>query len=287
METINIDGKNYSKQQLKIMIDFYNLHHKIDNNDLKELLVQHNITDKDIKGSGKNGSVLKSDRMRVYEQLENVKYTKNVNTSLTEAKCPSVSVGPSLTGIKDVDLLLLKTLPSDKLHKMNINKYNKSLIDEICNDKLKALKITNYQNAYHVALEKGKKEIIKTLLECGKVKPLIPKNLEIDLPYGESTLYDLELYKHKSLKQFAKKFEYNAKYPIIYTGSKLTIHLNDHDDTDAPTITIESPGGLSAAEILYHIAHNLPEDISDIYGDHVYWEGIYNKNGVYYLSLGS
>ncbi len=29
METIDIDGKIYSIQQLKIMIDFYNIHHKI------------------------------------------------------------------------------------------------------------------------------------------------------------------------------------------------------------------------------------------------------------------
>ena len=42
----------------------------ISNMDLKELLLQHNITDKDIKGSGKNRNVLKSDRIKVYTTLQ-------------------------------------------------------------------------------------------------------------------------------------------------------------------------------------------------------------------------
>ena len=40
------------------------------NKDLKELLLQYNITNRDIKGSGKNGGVLKSDREREYLLLQ-------------------------------------------------------------------------------------------------------------------------------------------------------------------------------------------------------------------------
>ncbi len=275
METIDIDGKIYSIQQLKIMIDFYNIHHKISNADLKELLSQYNITDDDIKGSGKHGSVLKSDRYRAYEKLPKQELTYNIQND-----------HKSLTGIEDVDLLLLKTLPSNKLHQMNINQYNKSLIDKICNDKLKALNITHYDTAYKIALREGNKEVIKTLLECRKVKPLMPDKLDIELPYALSTLYELQEHKNKSLQKFAKKFEYKPIAPIIYTGEKLTIHLNRKDD-DGPTITMNTEGGVSAAEILYYIAQNLPDDMSDVYGDHVYWEGIYKKNGIYYLKLGS
>jgi hypothetical protein len=38
------------------------------NQELKEILLQYNITDKDIKGHGKNGTVLKSDRLKVYKK---------------------------------------------------------------------------------------------------------------------------------------------------------------------------------------------------------------------------
>ncbi len=39
------------------------------NKDLKELLLQYDITDQDIKGSGKNGAVLKSDREKIFLKL--------------------------------------------------------------------------------------------------------------------------------------------------------------------------------------------------------------------------
>ena len=136
MEQIDIDGKYYTKQQLKIMIDFYNVHHKINNSDLKELLSQYDITDHDIKGSGKSGSILKSDRLRAYEKLQKQEM---------KSKEPGRK---SLTGIEDVDVLVLKSLPSNQLHQMNINQYNKGLIDKICQDKLKALNVKSYDTAY-------------------------------------------------------------------------------------------------------------------------------------------
>ena len=45
----------------------------IADSELKELLLQHDITDEDIKGTGKNGRVLKSDRMKVYTKLQSQK----------------------------------------------------------------------------------------------------------------------------------------------------------------------------------------------------------------------
>ena len=47
----------------------------ITNKDLKELLLQYNITDRDIKGSGKNGGVLKADREREYLLLQKLEDT--------------------------------------------------------------------------------------------------------------------------------------------------------------------------------------------------------------------
>jgi negative regulator of PHO system len=37
--------------------------------DLKEILLQYNISDEDIKGHGKNGRVLKTDRMKIYKKI--------------------------------------------------------------------------------------------------------------------------------------------------------------------------------------------------------------------------
>ena len=42
----------------------------ISNKQLKELLTQYNISDNDIKGHGKNGNVLKSDRLNMYLKLQ-------------------------------------------------------------------------------------------------------------------------------------------------------------------------------------------------------------------------
>ena len=43
---------------------------EVSNKEVKKILLQHNITDKDIKGHGKNGRVLKSDRMKTYKRLQ-------------------------------------------------------------------------------------------------------------------------------------------------------------------------------------------------------------------------
>lgn len=42
----------------------------LSNKELKNLLAQHNIKDKDIKGSGKNNIVLKSDRVKMAKKLQ-------------------------------------------------------------------------------------------------------------------------------------------------------------------------------------------------------------------------
>ena len=53
------------------------------NQELKELLLQYNISDNDIKGHGKNGIVLKSDRLKVYKKIIKPKIAIN-NKMYTE-----------------------------------------------------------------------------------------------------------------------------------------------------------------------------------------------------------
>src|SRR5438445_3529228 len=49
----------------------------LSNTQLKELLLKRGVSDKDIKGSGKNGNVLKSDREKHYKKIQKSTQTKS------------------------------------------------------------------------------------------------------------------------------------------------------------------------------------------------------------------
>ena len=54
---------------------------EVSNKELKELLLQYNITNKDIQGTGKHGRILKSDRMKIFNQLNESASTPNLMTT--------------------------------------------------------------------------------------------------------------------------------------------------------------------------------------------------------------
>ncbi len=80
---------------------------------LKDILLQNNITDDDINGTGKNGRVLKSDRMKIYQKL-------NKNTKKSEPDHPL---------IKDVRHNIYLKLNIDTLENVC---YTDKMAQEIC-----------------------------------------------------------------------------------------------------------------------------------------------------------
>ena len=60
----------------------------ISNKQLKELLTQYNISDNDIKGHGKNGNVLKSDRLNMYLKLQKQSKKKSRDSKENLPKLP-------------------------------------------------------------------------------------------------------------------------------------------------------------------------------------------------------
>lgn len=208
------------------------------------------------------------------ELLEMIHYYK-INHKLI------IPPNSSLTNIEDVDTIILNKLPN--LSTMNINRYNKSLVSNICNEKLKSIHKefgTDYELAYKEARKYGNKYQVKTLLECGKVKPYHPKNIK----FGSIPLDKLLKYKNRDMLTFNERFEVRD-YPFVYTGDHIIIHMADiYSDIDVPTIKLYVDGGIGESGILYTIAQNVPEDYF-IYGDHLLLESLYLHKGIYYLSL--
>ena len=91
-----------------IMKLFFNKMESISDKALKELLLQHNITDRDIQGSGKNGRVLKSDRLKIYNQLSK-DYLYDVKFYESHKKSPEMNDDTWLNVLLQSDQETLKT----------------------------------------------------------------------------------------------------------------------------------------------------------------------------------
>lgn len=193
---------------------------------------------------------------------------------------PIIPPNSSLTSVEDVDKIILNQLPN--LSTMKINRYNKSLVSNICNEKLKNIHKefgTDYEEAYKEARKYANKYQVKALLECGKVKPYQPKKIK----FGSIELHKLLKYRNRDRLTFDERFDVRD-YPFVYTGDHMIIHMEDMYNQDAPTIKLYVDGGIGKSDILYTIAQNLPEDLS-VYGDHMLLQSLYLHNGIYYLSL--
>ena len=102
----------------------------ISNADLKELLLQYNISNQDIKGSGKLGRILKSDRLKIYKELQN-RLIKPL--TMTDILLPTYLVQLDYTDLrnlcrtsKDYNLC-----DNDVIFKMNVAQLLKTLDNQI------------------------------------------------------------------------------------------------------------------------------------------------------------
>jgi len=90
------------------------------------------------------------------------------------------------------------------------------------------------------------------------------------------SLYNLE-------KQVRK-----ASNRVVYQNCKgIILYMNEYDDETVRKIILKGPMVLTKKQFLTIVYDNLPEDIEEIYGDHVYLEGFTKNKNKYYLSLGS
>lgn len=129
--------------------------------DLREYLLQYDIIDEDIKGTGKNGNIIKSDLVHTAKKLNIksaskiqssknkdksiIKSSKSIEKSASKIKSPksgyNINIGgkayndlyslgyfKSLSGIQEIDEAILLELNARDLGKVVINKYVENII---------------------------------------------------------------------------------------------------------------------------------------------------------------
>ena len=193
------------------------------NKDLKELLLQYNITDQDIKGSGKRGAVLKSDREREYLKLQTLDMKEVV---IIDDLLYQILLQTDINDMENVCLINKNTIKIchnvhfwiDKLNKDHIN-YDLPLPTNL-NDIIqyykikKAIPITQsiintYHRKYHIYIEFDNFDIqqlcdlfkkpLNLLVDCKVFKKVI---IMFMIWKGEWRLMFTGIYKDKRKKNY-------------------------------------------------------------------------------------
>lgn len=233
-------------------------------NELKEYLLQYDITPKDIKGTGKNGNIVKNDLLKAIKKL-NKNITKNPqNFTIPEELSNATSF--QFTGNNDVDIHILRNLSSYELANLcTTNKYIQKLCyhDKLINAKIKP--IIDY--VYH--------PIIPQVIDMHNIRLSFLSNSK-DLTFDQfcNNVYLKENYYYEILPEDSG---------ILYAGNGLEINMSRLKPVNG-IIKIDEFTVLTYCQLLYLMVKTLNGYNSYAGSRHyigTYIKNLYMIDGVY------
>ena len=147
--------------------------------ELKDLLLQFNITDNDIKGHGKNGRVLKSDRMKVYQELQNSNQFKSNIKSIDHTPLPDDVILNIILNTPPFELSNLYAI-NKRYQKILNNAYTLDLLsNQYFEDKTKLKTFNEFIKSYNAQLKQMAGLSIDLQFIYNTIVPLVSKPIEM------------------------------------------------------------------------------------------------------------